>query len=510
MGQTSRAVSCSFAAHAHATPDAPAVIESSGVTTYGALARLVAGLTARFVETGARRILIALPPGAHAYAAMLASLRSGATYSPLNVSSPEHKRRTIARRFRPDLVLGDNATLAAIRDESLDAIFISRDEIDAPVGDVVDMPPPVESAAPAYVIFTSGSTGVPKGVVIGRAALAHYVSWLGEALDITPSDRVSQYANIAFDLSVLEIFGALCHGASLYPPAGLADRMRPAQMIAREALTLWVSVPSAVGLMLQAGEVSPDLLGSVRRFVFCGEKLLPHHAAGLLRAVPGAEIQNTYGPTEATVSMTSVVFGTRQLASLCRQSVAIGDPIPGMSIVLDGPEADSGEIVIVGPQLADGYFEDAAATDRAFRPVETGAGAVRGYFTGDRAERRDGQIFFVERLDFQIKHKGFRIETGEIVAAFAAIGYEDVCVFQAGGQLVAALESASPVDIPALRRALSARLDAYAVPDAIRPLPRLPRTENGKIDRAALIASVDGTAVAPASPAATVGALAHV
>jgi D-alanine--poly(phosphoribitol) ligase subunit 1 len=338
----------------------------------------------------------------------------------------------------------------------------------------------------AYVIFTSGSTGTPKGVVVARSGLDHYVNWIGTSLQVGSSDRVSQYANVAFDLSVLEIYGALCFGASLHPAGGLGDRMMPARMVEREQLTIWISVPSVVGLMMQANEVTQENLGSIRRFVFCGEPLLGTQVEALFSACPDATVQNTYGPTEATVSMTSVVMTADSFAGECGSSVALGDPIKGMNLLLlGGPSADEGEIVIVGPQVALGYWQDPVKTDKAFRTVVQDGKVCRAYFTGDWAERREGRIFFKQRIDFQVKIKGFRIELDEIAAAIVASGFPNVCVFKHNERLVAVIEASasSPFNDRALHQVLARRLESYAIPQDLRVIRRLPRNDNDKIDR---------------------------
>jgi D-alanine--poly(phosphoribitol) ligase subunit 1 len=224
------------------------------------------------------------------------------------------------------------------------------------------------------VTFTSGSTGLPKGVMVSRTALNHYVSWAIGADIVRPDDRVSQHPNIAFDVSVTDIYGALSQGATLFPIAGASDRLMPARMIQREGITVWNSVPSVVNLMMQAGEVTTAMLRSVRLFNFLGEPLLREQLRAIFAARPDVAVNNTYGPTEATVSMTHLRLTASDYEAVCTTSVALGEAIADMGLhLVGGSHPDEGELVITGPQLADGYWNDPERSAAVFRPLETGA-----------------------------------------------------------------------------------------------------------------------------------------
>ena len=341
--------------------------------------------------------MIALRSGVDAYAAMLGAGLAGDWYTPLNVDAPLAKLRTIAALLQPDVIVADTELAGLLGDAAPGARLVG------PADPMSTRP--FEGAGTrhetAYVIFTSGSTGTPKGVVVKRSGLGHFVDWLHRSGSVVPTDRVSQHANIAFDLSVLDIYGALCCGAALYPLVSNSDRILPARMIRRERITVWSSVPSVVNLMQTAEELTADNLGSIRIFNFCGEPLLPDHVRALHAASPGAVVQNTYGPTEATVSMTALRLRAGETTGMQGASVAIGQPIPGMALHLVGGQGpDEGEIVITGPQLAAGYWQDEERTAHGFRDVEVEGRRLRGYYTGDWAQRRDGQIYFKDRIDF--------------------------------------------------------------------------------------------------------------
>ena len=171
----------------------------------------------------------------------------------------------------------------------------------------------------AYVIFTSGSTGAPKGVEISRAALNHYVRWIELSMAPSTDDRWSQHPSIGFDLSVLDVFGALCFGATLVPLTRSADRLLPATAIQRNELTIWNSVPSIIDLMAQADQLDKEHLSSLRLLSYCGEPLYSHQLEDIFAAVPNVNIHQTYGPSEATVSMTLLQLHIKYVCILLRR-----------------------------------------------------------------------------------------------------------------------------------------------------------------------------------------------
>ncbi|WP_395494952.1 AMP-binding protein [Acetobacter sp. KSO5] len=461
-----------------------AIFRKENCITYSQLLQKTKVFAAIFTKKNFRKILIAVPVGEYAYAAMLASLASDATYAPLNLLSSLEKKQRIVEIFQPDVIIGNQQEIDALCGGNAKCATLSIESMKTSAelykNTGIQICP---SHRPAYVIFTSGSTGVPKGVVVGRQALDHYVEWMSDRLFITPQDRVSQYANIAFDLSVMEIYGALCAGASLCPIESFFDRMRPARMIAGKEISVWISVPSVINLMQQSQELTVQNLKTVKQFVFCGEALLVSQARALQQILPDSKILNTYGPTETTVSVTEIEVTEKLLQETHFPSVTLGNPIQDMNLSLVGINSDDGEIVITGPQLADGYLNNPEATQAAFRAVQTDHGPVLGYFTGDRGIRIDGKIYFAERLDFQIKHKGYRIETEEIYSALSNIGYNNSCVLHMKQKIVVVLETPQIPDSSLIRKELSNALEHYAIPDVILNIPAFPRNDNGKIDR---------------------------
>lgn len=472
-----------FLAAAAKHPHRPAVVAGGRTTSYAELERRVRAFAGRFAERTEPRVLLALPQQADAYAAILGTALAGGYHTPLNLAAPLAKMERIAGLLQPDFIVGAGPLASALAQaapnaQAIDPAALKEHGLFAGNG---------ERHRLAYILFTSGSTGLPKGVMVPREGLSNYVRWINAQFAMTADDRVSQHPNLAFDISMTDIFAALCHGAALHPLSE-RDRLLPARFIAREEITVWNSVPSVVSLMMQAGEVTPRHLGSLRLMNFCGEPLLREHCDAIFAARPDLLVQNTYGPTEATVAMTCLEMRAGNYRQFCGASVALGDSIPGMGLhLVGGSHPDEGEIVLTGPQLADGYWKDAEKTAAAFRTVETPSGLCRGYHTGDWAERRDGQVFFKERIDFQVKVLGYRIELDEVAAAIRDCGWPVAVVFKRGDALAAVIERTPdrPFDESALRAALGKKLEPHAVPAAIAEIERAPRNDNDKLDRKA-------------------------
>lgn len=473
-------------------PDQAAVESGEIVTTYGEFAGMVRGIAAAIdligEQTADCRVLIRLPRGAEAYAAMFGALLAGAYYSPLNMDHPAASQQRQIDRFAPTLVIGDTAEIAG-----------SSLEIDVPVIDPTSVSdaPNFEVRKPsqdlAYVIFTSGSTGEPKGVMIPRVALAHYVEWIQSVYRPGPSDRWSQHPNLGFDLSVMDIYGALCSGATLVSITDRRERLVPAAAIQNRNITIWNSVPSVVDLMRRGGKMTGEALASLRLMTFCGEPLLREHLDAIFEARPDLEVFNTYGPTEATVSVTQLRLDSTSYRKHCRESVAIGEPIPGMHILLEGGEHEGeGEIVIAGPQVARGYWQDDALTTQQFCEREVRDALLPAYRTGDWVARIGDDVYFASRIDRQIKINGYRLELSSVEAALRDAGAAAASVVFHREQLVAFAESnESTLRAEDLLMKIANQLPAYAVPRDIRLVDHLPRNANDKIDAGALMSQLE-------------------
>src|SRR6185295_17841195 len=350
----------------------------------------------------------------------------------------------------------------------------------------------------AYVIFTSGSTGRPKGAMNEHRAVLNRLVWGQTTFDFGPGDRFLQKTPFSFDVSVVELFGPLLCGArlALAAPGGHQDASYLTRLIAEEEVTVVHFVPSMLGGFLDEAELSA--LRSVRRVMASGEALpaaladrffarfAPPAASGYLAAV---ELHNLYGPTEAAVEV------THQICRAGSKRAPIGRPIANVQIhLLDGagapvPPGVSGELFIGGEQVGRGYLGRPDLTAERFVPGPSGS---RLYRTGDLARHlADGAIEFLDRVDQQVKLRGFRIELEEIESALGrhpAIARAAVAIRGQGERraLVAYVVAADPeaaVGGSEVRAFLRRSLPEYMVPPLVVRLPSLPMTASGKIDR---------------------------
>lgn len=488
-----------FLKSAARTPHAPALVTPERTVTYAELERASRMLAHRLATSGLARngglLGIALPRGWWQVAAVLAVLRAGAAYLPVNVSDPADRVATIFEEGRVDAVLCD-AERALELPEALKKIVVSTafpGEEALPDTTLL----PADPAEVAYVIFTSGSTGKPKGVAVSHKAALNTILDVNSRNGVGPEDRLFAASQLNFDLSVYDIFGALAAGACLVipPHATLPDPHEWARLVTREGVTVWNSVPALAQLLLEAARASGISLESLRLFMLSGDWLPVELARDILALPQKPGLISMGGATEAAIwSVEKVVKGV----ALGQKTVPYGKALSGQALyVLDTemrpcPQWTPGEIHIAGVGLAECYLHRPELTASAFvRHPESGE---RLYRTGDWGRLLpDGDIEFLGREDTQVKINGMRIELGEIEAATVGIsGVRQAVAVIAHDEgvhkivLYAVPRIGQNLDASAMRDALKKKLPASWLPAAICIESALPLSVNGKIDRRAL------------------------
>jgi amino acid adenylation domain-containing protein len=492
-----------FEEQAAETPEAAALVFEDRSLTYSEL-NARANQLARYLRrqgVGAEtRVGLCLERSLEMVVGLLAILKAGAAYLPLDPSYPRERLRFMLEESAAPVLLTQQRLLSALPEHQAQAICLDTQWDEIAQESSLNLATNVLAENLAYIIYTSGSTGAPKGVGVSHRNLLH--STLAR-LDYYPSQPSSflLLSSFAFDSSVAGIFWTLCAGGVLVLPGeGLQrDAHALVRLIQRQRVSHLLSLPSLHALMLEVGAASE--LESLDAVIVAGEACPPELARRHFETLPQTKLYNEYGPTEATVW--SSVYQCLWSEDEGRQVVPIGRPIANARLyILDEnlrpvPIGIAGELYIGGAGLTRGYLQRSEVTAERFVPDPFGTEAgARIYRTGDTARYlSDGNIEFLGRSDSQVKIRGYRIELGEIEAALmeqatvraAAV----VAADETGGgkRLIAYLvreRDDDAIDLDELRRMLKERLPEYMVPSAFVTLAEMPLSPNGKVNRRAL------------------------
>ena len=453
--------------------------------------------------------------------ALLAVLKAGAAFLPLDPAFPPERTTLMLEETHTTILLTSSSLASALPVSG--CTILSLDDLLPQLAslDPSDLPPLSSPDHLAYVLYTSGSTGRPKGVLVDNRAMLNHNLAAAALFELSPADRVLQFASLTFDTAVEEFFPAWLCGASVFlrPPGALPDAAALLEWVALFSLSV-LDLPTAFWheWAAELPLLPPSLPPCLRLVVVGGEKALPERLAAWLSAVgPRPAWLNTYGPTEGTIIASS--FSPPSSFSTSAP-LPIGRPIPNVRLyVLDPllqpvPPRVPGELCIAGLGVARGYLLRPELSAQRFLP-DPFRPSQRLFRTGDRARfLPDGSIEFLGRFDDQLKLRGFRIEPGEVVSALLAhpaLSQAAVLPFEfAPGQLrlvayLVALPGAEEPSVDELRAFLRSRLPDFMLPSAFLFLPALPLTSSGKLDRRALpkpsfSPSPSSSADAPLSP----------
>ncbi|WP_018410110.1 non-ribosomal peptide synthetase [Methyloversatilis thermotolerans] len=488
-------VGSAFARQAARTPQAIALVEGGRRIDYATLDRLSLGLAHRLQVSGVGRgdaVGVYSGRSIDAIVAMLAIVRCGACFVPLDLQAPAARLEYIAASVGLATVLARDPQQCPL--PGAQAIAAGD-----PAADAHFQPTPVGPDDLIYVMHTSGSTGQPKGVAATHRGVLRLVLD-ADYVELGPHTVMLHAAPLAFDASTLEVWGALLNGGRLVIAS--EDRPSPgelADLVVREGVdTLWLTA----GLFALMADHHGDAFAGVRQVLAGGDVLPVAQVQALRRQWPGVRVINGYGPTETTTfACCHTVTGDCDNQA----AIPIGRAIAGTEVhLLDAdmqpvPHGVAGDLYIGGGGVARGYVGQPAATAEAFVPNPffdpsgpASDAALTLYRTGDRARlREDGAIEFLGRADRQIKLRGFRIEPAEIERALCAHpdvrdALLDLRRDDGTARLIAWVRADGPLAMPALRGFLAARLPDYMVPSAFVQIGSWPLTANGKIDRAAL------------------------
>ena len=497
------------------TPDSTALIFEGDALSFDKLNSRSNQLAHELIARGAgpdKIVAICAQRGMEMVVAMLATLKAGAAYLPLDPAFPADRLEFMIQDSEACVILCEiegseevSPEVSSLLESQAERVLDLKKDADKWAGQSVENPQ-TNSAADnlAYVIYTSGSTGKPKGALLEHRSIINRLLWMQDEYQLTPSDRVLQKTPYSFDVSVWEFFWPLLTGTTMViaKPEGHKDPSYLTQLIDSQKVTVCHFVPSMLAVFLEDAKdnVCPGL-----RSVFCsGEALTTELVQRFYGECRNADLHNLYGPTEAAVDVSYWPCPRERGNGI----VPIGKPVANTALyILDSrgeplPIGVSGELMLGGVQLARGYLNRAELTAEKFiQHPEFG----RLYRTGDLAcWNANGDVEYQGRLDFQVKLHGLRIELGEIEAEL--VRHEQVIEAVAGvversagdSRLVAWIQSPpdQSVNVGELRSFLRKTLPAYMIPQTYRSVEDMPRLSSGKINRKALpepFAATDAT-----------------
>ena len=421
-------------------------------------------------------------------ACMIACSFAGITYIPVDISTPGERISQIISQAQPSLIFGDIENKVCKTISSTEINSIMNASCQPEIKEILMRPEDI-----FYIIFTSGSTGQPKGVKVTYSNLDSCIRWVKEITECKKEVILNQ-ANFSFDLSVADFYLSLVTGSKHFIIGDISgfDFSSIFNKLEKSDASIAVFTPSFADLLMLDRKFSAELLPKLHTILFCGEKLSTKTVQKLFKRFPELKIINSYGPTECTFAVTSVTF-TKD--SILEENISIGSPKSDVDIVICDeklsplPDGETGEIMIVGESVADGYVNNYG------RNVFIRYKGRKAYLTGDLAFRKNGLLYYKARKDKQIKYKGYRIELSDIESNIIKLDFVDkACVVARKNNsndvtgifaFVKTKENCS-AEACDIEKGLSSKLPQYMCPK-VRIIDEIPLTANGKFDEKRLL-----------------------
>lgn len=490
-------------------PDKTAYADEKKEITFGELRTQARRIGGELALRGLfkKPVAIFLEKGVDVLVSFMGTAYSGNFYSPIDVDMPGSRVNKILEVLQPVIVITTAPLKEVFSQYAYQGEFLLLEEIsgerDAAIAEEKNAREAALEAARRkcidtdllYVLFTSGSTGVPKGVTINHRAVIDYIDWVTETFEITEKDSFGNQAPFYFDNSILDIYSALKTGATVYivPKNLFAQPVLLLEYLLEKKINTIFWVPSALIVVAKLKAFrNVDLSDTLKRVMFCGE-VMPNKQLNVWRKfLPNVQYANLYGPTEITDACTYYLVD-REFAD--EEPLPIGIPMPNTDILVlneknelvQGDEA--GELCVRGTSLSMGYYNNPEKTREAFvqNPLNRAVPELI-YRTGDIVKYNErGELLYLSRKDFQIKHMGHRIELGEIETAVSSLKEvsQNCCLYDEKHQKIVLFieENLEKADI---NEKISHLVPEYMLPNKVIVVEKMPINANGKIDRVKL------------------------
>lgn len=486
-------------------PDKTAYADDKKEVTFAQLREQARDIACGLVQRGLfkKPVAVFLEKGVDVLVSFMGAAYSCNFYSPIDVDMPGSRVNKILEVLKPAVVITTASLKEAFSQYDYDGGFLLLEEVFSSGGQQDAVREAQLEAVRRrgidtdllYVLFTSGSTGVPKGVTINHRAVIDYIDWVTETFEITEKDSFGNQAPFYFDNSILDIYSALKTGATTYiiPKTLFAQPVPLLEYLKEKRINTIFWVPSALVVVAKLKAFrNVELSDTLRRVLFCGE-VMPNKQLNVWRKyLPDVQYANLYGPTEITDACTYYIVD-REFSD--EEPLPIGIPMPNTDILVLNEKdeqvagEEAGELCVRGTSLSMGYYKNPEKTREAFvqNPLNTAVPELI-YRTGDIVRYNErGELIYLSRKDFQIKHMGHRIELGEIETAVSSL--EEVslccCLYDEKRQKIV-LFIEEELDKAYINEKISRLVPEYMLPNKLVRVEKMPINANGKIDRVKL------------------------
>lgn len=474
-------------------PDKVSFDDTKNSLTFSELNNLTKNIATGLLDYYKEPIAIFMDKSVECIATMFSVIRSGNFYTIIDVKMPEDRINKIFETLNPRAII----TLKKFEDKvinfNVENVLYYEDlkEVKADEIKLNEIEEKIVDTDPVYTLFTSGSTGIPKGYIVNHKGVIDFVEQMAETFNLTSNDIFANQSPLYFDLSINDVFGTIKNGNTIYllPQSKFMFPTKLFEYLNEKKVDSIFWVPSALVLSAPALEVvKPEYL---KRVLFCGE-VMPNKQLNMWRsALPNVLYANLYGPAE-TVDASTYYIVDRKFKD--DEMLPIGRPFKNTKVLViseDNKEVKNvdeiGELCIAGSSLSMGYFNNKEKTEAAYVQNPLNDNYIELiYKTGDLVKYNEyGELVYVSRKDYQIKHMGYRIELGEIETAVASIDsmVSQACIYDDINKQIVMFYEGKQMTTDEIVNILKEKVPNYMIPNITIYMNQLPHNQNGKIDR---------------------------